>query len=253
MKIENIQIIENQISDKTLNKPKQVIKNKLRNISHQVSQTQKNKNKNPNTNSFILKAFDNYKTNLNSLYNTYMNNPDYKSFINVLNTSIKKKKNDPQSNYRFIQNLDKNPTHIDLNSIFDEKGRNKIKQNFVNTLSSEPFVKEVKAEYKQYKNSNQEKIYGDINKFYTKEEDKYKNDEESKKISSKFLKSVNSFIDHHKSEYNQDGIITVDGHISTHPGDYIKKEEELLKKNYKEDNYSIEDIDKLMKFDKLIK
>jgi hypothetical protein len=203
------------------------------------------------------------------MYNIYMNNPDYKKFISVLNSSIRSKKNDKNSNYhRFIQqnkpNGDKtnnNPTHspnpiknmnINFSSLFDEKERNKISKDFFSTISSDKFVNEVKSEYAEYKNSNMQKVYGDVDNFYNKQDQLSEKDKKAKEISTRFIKSVNNFITKHKDEYKQDGLLTIDGNlITSHPDVYIAQERKLIKEKYREENYSVEDIDKLMKLDQL--
>jgi hypothetical protein len=185
------------------------------------------------------------------MYSIYMNDPHYKDFINVLSTSLKKKKNDPKSNYRFLQK--RKPTdNLDLSVVFDEKERKKISQNFVDTLSSKKFVDEVKSEYQEYKKNNIGKLYDDVSKFYVQEKKDFEKEKQAQEISERFVKSIDNFIHKHRDEYMQEGIITIDGKIEKNPHDYIIKEEKMLKEKFKEDNYTLEDIDKLMKLDKIL-
>lgn len=181
-----------------------------------------------------------------------MNNPHYKKFINILNDSIRSKKKDPTSKYhRFIQQDEKKEENINFSTIFDEKERKRISQNFFDTISSDKFVNEVKTQYDQYNKSDAQKIYKQVSDFYIHEDELAQKDKKSQELSSRFIDSVHKFIDNHKEEYKQEGIVTVEGSISNNPGEYINKETNTLKEHY-EENYSIEDIDKIMKLDKII-
>lgn len=203
------------------------------------------------TNSFLLNAFNSYKSNLKTMYNIYMNDPHYKDFINVLNTSLKRKRNDPKSNYRFLQN--KKPTDIiDFNVVFDEKERKKLSQNFVNTISSKNFTDELRSEYNEYKKQNLGKLNDEVSKFYIQEQKDFEKEKEARETSERLVKSVNNFVQKHRDEYKQEGILTIEGKIEKNPHDYIIKEGKMLKEKFKEDNYTLEDIDKLMKLDKIL-
>ena len=183
------------------------------------------------------------------MYSVYMKDSHYKNFINVLNDSLLKKKN----NFRFLSG--KNP-QLDLNSIFDDVGREKIKRNFVDNLSSKEFADEVKKEYAEYKHRQEpelRKIDQKVQDFYNEREREIMNDEKAKKVTHKFLDTIHNFSEKHKDEYKYPGILTLDGGIETNPIKYIKKEEELVKEKYKSETYTIEDIDQLMKIDNLLK
>ena len=211
---------------------------------------------NDKTNIFIKNAFSNYKKNLKEMYDTYVNNPDYTQFINVLNKSaIERQKNGNANNEKnmpkFLQK-DKN-SEIDFSSLLDDKKRHKMTENFVNTLSSDSFIKEVKNEYNEYKNTNLKEVYGKVSEFYNKENKESLNDEHNKKVGSRFMNSVNNYIKNHMEEYRQDGILTLNGSIDQNPGKYIESEEKLLKANYHEEKYTLGDIDKIMKLDQILK
>jgi hypothetical protein len=207
------------------------------------------------TNSFLINAFNNYKQNMKDMYNIYMGDPHYKDFINVLNTSLREKRKDPNSKYRFLQAKSKDDikkANFDMSVVFDEKERKKISQKFVDTLSSQKFIDEVKSEYKDFKANNIDKVYENVSKFYKDQEKEVADDKQAKEQGEKFMKSINNFIGKHRDEYKQEGILTVDGKVSNNPIEYIAKEEKMLKEKYKEENYSLEDVDKLMKLDQIL-
>lgn len=177
-----------------------------------------------------------------------MNDSKYKNFINILNNSLINKKN----NFRFLSG--KRP-QIDLNSVFDESGREKIKNNFVESLSSKEFAEEVKKEYQEYKHTQEpeiKKIEQNVEKFYQDNEKEILNDQKAKEVTNKFIDSVHKFADRHKEEYNYPGILTLEGGVELNPIKYIKKEEELIKEKYRVEKYTLDDIDKLMKIESLL-
>jgi hypothetical protein len=197
----------------------------------------------------LIKSYNFYKENLKDLYQIYMKDPHYKSFINILTKSLQKKKN----NFRFLST---NKIPLDLNSIFDESEREKIKKNFENTISSKDFAEEMQKEYKEYKHLQEpqvKKLNQEVDNFYLESGKELDNDPKVKDVTTRFVHSVQNYITNHKKEYNSPGIITLNGEIETNPADYISKEEKFLKENYKEESYTLDDIDKLMQIEKVLK
>ena len=112
---------------------------------------------------------------------------------------------------------------------------------------SDKLVNEVKKEYKDFKQSNAEKIYKDVSIFYSEGEAKYQQDPKTKEISTKFMTTVDKYVYNHRNEYGQSGLLTYDGKIDTNVHNYIQTERKLLKDKYRSTTLSVADMDKLMK------
>ncbi len=116
-------------------------------IDNQINPTD-----NPLVNQFMLNAFKNYKENLKDMYNIYMNSPDYKQFINVFNKSASKRRETEKEkdNSRFLQDNNKSNTETkqknEFSNMFNKDTISNLKNNFVNTLSSDKFANNIKSQ-----------------------------------------------------------------------------------------------------------
>ena len=88
----------------------------------------------PMTNSFILKEFKKYKSNVRDMYKLYENDKEYKKFIDIIEKKTKKE-NPNNIKMRLKESSNINNPRYDFSNFFDEKERNKINKDFVETLS----------------------------------------------------------------------------------------------------------------------
>lgn len=203
-------------------------------------------------NKYIIQAFANYKNEISKTYNTLTKDKDYQEFITLIQTKLKKRQNLRKESPRLLQIENKNEnnkddTKRDFSYLLDIQRRNEISQQFLNTISDNSLIKEMKNQYNNYNKNNYEQIYKNIDGFYYKNLNDHFNDQNINEAATNLQKSIQTYIENNIHKYKQTGIITPKGTIENNPGKYINTQEKLVKDSFaNEKQLTLNDLEKIM-------
>lgn len=126
--------------------------------------------------------------------------------------------------------------------------------NFKSQFNSKEFVSEMQDQMKLMKMKGIKSMISEVSKFNQNESEIALKDDIARKEATKLRDAIITFSKNHLGEYNQSGILTPEGSVSPDISDFVKKEAKLASTVFskKQDAMKIEDIDKLIDFNKIL-
>lgn len=249
LKISNISSQNEQTNDKYKNCVEMM--KKYPNLHLKCNLLISNNKSSDSNNQFLIQAFDNYKNEISKTYNKLTKDKDYQEFISLIQTKLKKRQNLRRENPRLMQvenKIDnKDETKRDFSYLLDIQRRNEISQQFLNTISDNSLIKEMKKQYNDYNKNNYEQIYKNVDGFYYKNLNDHFNDPAINEAATNLQKSIHTYIEKNLHKYKQTGILTPKGTIENNPGKYISTQEKLVKNSFaNEKTLTLNDLEKIM-------
>ena len=186
-------------------------------------------------NSFILNAFNKYKTTINQMYSKIKMNNDYNEFIDIIkNRLIEKQRNNSP---KFLQ-INTDEMKRNFTALLDVQRENDIAKYLLNRDSNNTLIKDMQNEYKKYQSNNILNVYSNIDSYYYSNLKDHLNDESIKSSAERLQRAIKDYAKKNAKKYKPTGILTPNGKIEKEFNDKLIDE-------YKKE-MTMKDIEKMM-------